>query len=229
MRPLKNPEKQELFDLWMSALFDHPDSHIDWRWEDGNDVDELVPLDDETTLEFMQHLFRHSGHLLETNSDQQVVLGIDYLCNNAISDYMYLTEEPKLPLEKRLAVVESIYFVFQDVFETRCRRELASNSESDFTKIDLVCYMYWEVCAAGFPLFREDCDPKYAAVILDLMERCLTLKNPACIESALHGLGHLVDYNNQARVVIEKFIRNNPNADIAILNYAEAAKTGCIQ
>ena len=220
-------EKRELFDAWMSAIFDHADSPVDWRWELGNDVEVLVPLDDETTLEFMQRLFRHSGYLLETNSDQQVAWGIEYVYNSSFSNYMFVISESKVPLEDRRGVLDALFHVFHDVFESRCLHEMGSRHEGN-TEINRVCYMFWETCPAGFPLFDKNCDPKYAAAVLNLMERCLSLKNPACVESALHGLGHLAMYGGPARQIIENYIRNNPKADIALLNYAEAAKTGCI-
>jgi len=62
-----------------------------------------------------------------------------------------------------------------------------------------------------------------------VMEAVLRLPNPACKESALHGLGHMVRHSDRALEIIERFLSSATDLDAALIQYAEAARSGCIQ
>ena len=62
------------------------------------------------------------------------------------------------------------------------------------------------------------------------MQKSLQLRNVACIESGLHGLGHMVFENPKvAQPIIEDFLRKRKDLPEGLLNYARAAQTGMIQ
>jgi hypothetical protein len=66
--------------------------------------------------------------------------------------------------------------------------------------------------------------------VLEVLGYALTLRNAACVESALHGLGHLQGYRRgDVTPMIEDFIRRNPDLRPELLKYAEHAAAGCIQ
>lgn len=65
--------------------------------------------------------------------------------------------------------------------------------------------------------------------IASVMEDCLQMDHPACIESGLHGLGHLATFQTElAAPIIDRFLKNNKKQDPRLLQYAKAARTGMI-
>ena len=65
----------------------------------------------------------------------------------------------------------------------------------------------------------------YAAVA-EVMEYSLSLDNIACIESGLHGLGHLELYYDEAPKIVRKFIESQKVRDERLIAYAEQAEQG---
>jgi hypothetical protein len=62
------------------------------------------------------------------------------------------------------------------------------------------------------------------------MRETLRLPNPACQESALHGLGHWAHaYPAFAAATIDAYLAANPTLRPELARYAEAARSGCIQ
>lgn len=62
-----------------------------------------------------------------------------------------------------------------------------------------------------------------------VMQECLYLDNPACVESGLHGLGHLVPFLPAIAVpIIDRYLKNKKNPDEHLVQYAKAARTGMI-
>ena len=88
--------------------------------------------------------------------------------------------------------------------------------------------MWWEVITWGWA--GDDLDAeRLAAKDLDVMEAVLRLTNPACQESALHGLGHMAHRSDRALAIIDRFLANPAGQSPELLQYARAARTGCIQ
>lgn len=69
----------------------------------------------------------------------------------------------------------------------------------------------------------------YYRAIASVMESCLYLDNPACIESGLHGLGHLATFQSDIAVpIVDRFLKKAKNQDKRLLDYAKSARTGMI-
>lgn len=69
----------------------------------------------------------------------------------------------------------------------------------------------------------------YYHAIADVMEQCLSLQNPACIESALHGLGHMATFQPKlARPVIRRFLKEQKTIDPQLKAYARRVRKGRI-
>jgi hypothetical protein len=70
----------------------------------------------------------------------------------------------------------------------------------------------------------------YYRAVTDVMAASLRLDNPACIESGLHGLGHLVPFlPDLAKPLIDDFLNNSNNQSAALIQYAHNARSGYIQ
>ena len=65
--------------------------------------------------------------------------------------------------------------------------------------------------------------------IASVMEDCLQLDNPACVESGLHGLGHLATFLPDIAVpIIDGYLKNRKKKPKALVEYAKMARTGMI-
>lgn len=70
----------------------------------------------------------------------------------------------------------------------------------------------------------------YYEAIAEVMRQCLSLDNPACVESGLHGLGHMAAFLPDIAVpIIDGYLKQKGrNHDQDLLDYARAARTGMI-
>ena len=69
----------------------------------------------------------------------------------------------------------------------------------------------------------------YYAAIAEVMQQCLGLSNPACIESGLHGLGHLATFLPDIAVpIVDGYLKNRKKQPKALVEYAKMARTGMI-
>lgn len=69
----------------------------------------------------------------------------------------------------------------------------------------------------------------YYKAIAYVMRECLYLDNPACVESGLHGLGHLATFlPDMAVPIIDAYLNENKNQPAELIEYAKAARTGMI-
>lgn len=67
----------------------------------------------------------------------------------------------------------------------------------------------------------------YHKAIAHVMRQCLELSNPACVESGLHGLGHLAASHADIAVpIIDAYLKKG--APKELLEYAKMARTGMI-
>jgi hypothetical protein len=179
---------------------------------------------DELALEYLTRLFEHPGKALRYFSDRQIAAGLWEL---GPGDAHCLFNRD-LPVEARLRLIGSVEILFRDFFAASCVPGLSHATKEHISPLNTICYMWWEVITWGW---QKD-DPaaeRLTARDLDVMESVLRLSNPACQEAALHGLGHMVGHSDRALEVMERFLAHSPDLDPALLEYARAARTGCIQ
>lgn len=213
-----------VYDEWISSLFDRDEAKGDWRF----DID-YEPIDVPETLlcAFIIRLNSKLPELLGRYTDWQLAMGLDYIYNPCCSNYAFSIRDGDAPLKTRLAAIESMKNLYRDCFEIRCRPVLGHLSErgSEFNDF---CYMLWDVTPINYCEGHKNRVAILDAVA-DVLEFALSMKNIACLESALHGLGHMVYKFPRAAEIIQSFINKADNIDSRILRYAEAAKTGYIQ
>ena len=58
------------------------------------------------------------------------------------------------------------------------------------------------------------------------MEYSLYLSNAACVESGLHGLGHLTMEYSESSKIIERYLKTKPKISWQLLEYANKAVAG---
>ncbi|HMN91396.1 MAG TPA: hypothetical protein PKE68_15345 [Saprospiraceae bacterium] len=92
----------------------------------------------------------------------------------------------------------------------------------------------WEDIQADMMNLYANLPPEVEAcyqAIADVMAGCLRLDNPACVESGLHGLGHMIPFlPDLATPLIDDFLNSNiKNLPAALIQYARSARSGMIQ
>lgn len=186
--------------------------------------DEPGPIADELAVEYLTRLFEHSQEALRYFSDRQIACGLWELGPGDA----HCAFNRDIPIERRERLIGSVGSLFRDFFNLRCLPKLSHLDKDQTEPLNGICYMWWEVITWGWAGDDPGAD-RLTAKDLDVMEEVLRLPNPACKESALHGLGHMVRANERARAIIEHFLAEEAGMSPELERYARAALTGCIQ
>jgi hypothetical protein len=204
------------YEKWLNCIF-------------GRSANQEVPeskFDAPTTVEYIHRTFVHSGSDLLRFSDKQVKNGINAIFNNSFSNIIFTLKEPTVPGEARTAAIRAIKILYTDCFEKRARPVLGHLDEPGASPINSVCYMLWDTNPMSSWGNKGDCE--YFELILEVLEFALYLKNPACVESALHGLGHMAIHNKRVYKIIGDWIKPARTNRSALLRYAAQAQLGDI-
>ena len=208
---------------WLSHLFDHDETKEDSRFDLSLDYIEFSP---EQVVDYIHQMFTHYDRDLVHYSDQQLALGVDYIFNNSCSNYAFYLRDRPVPLDKRINAILSLKVFFEKCYNKRCVPSLGHYSEKG-NALNTPCYMLWDTTPLSYCEGKQDRAAIYEAVT-EVMEFSLTLSNKACIESGLHGLGHMVFYYPKAAKIIQRNMHRFRRVDSRLKDYAKAAQKGCI-
>lgn len=208
------------YDKWLNCVFG---SSVNQAFSSYK-VDKL---DADTTCNFFYRTLLHSGSDLLRFSDKQVNNGL-YLMLSPSADIIFALNEPSISAQARTAAIRAIKILYTDCFEKRSRPVLSHLNEPGASSINSICYMLWDVTPLNSWGNEGDC--KYFDLSLEVLEFALYLKNPACIESALHGLGHMGSFGSNQRVyrIIDDWIKQTQISCPQLLEYAARAQQGYI-
>ena len=180
-----------------------------------------------TGVAYLTRLFSNGPKALQWFSDAQIAQGLTGLINTmAVGDQPWM-RDPMTPASKRAAVWDAIPLFFAEVLAPRCSPTLGHLSEEG-GPLNIVTYMWWE----SFPGFANPDDPDREQVDgaeLRCLEAILGLDSAACQEAALHGLGHWVRRESRCEMIIDDYLAAGAAARSELVDYARAARTGCIQ
>ena len=194
-----------------------------WYFDLDSDWWEPEP---KTGIAYLTRLFSNGAEVLQWFSDAQIAQGLGGLVNTAAVGAQPWMIDPATPAEERAGVWNAVTIFFADVLGPRCTPTLGHLSE-DGAPLNGRTYMWWD----GFPPLTGAEDPQRKVVDdaeLACLETVLTLESPACQEAALHGLGHWIAHEHRCAGVIDGYIHSGRAARPELLDYARAARTGCI-
>lgn len=213
------------FDDWVEHVFAHAVPFHGQAWYFEPDCDWWDPTPEQAVAHFTR-LCATPGQLTEQFSDGQIAQGFWYLLNNAS---MHALIDASVPLAGRTEAVRLMAQVFRNVFQPRCAPVLSHLDEAGANALNTICYMWWDI----LPLFAEPGGHRPNPIddaCLSVMRETLALANPACQESALHGLGHWAGaYPLFVAGAIDDFLTAQPNLRPELKAYALAARSGCVQ
>ena len=212
------------YEEWISYLFDQP---VVSRTGDLHAAD-FDASDGEITALFTATMRRCGDDLLPF-SLSQVAQGLDLLFNPALSNHAFSLKAESVPKSARVEALQSIRTLYTDCFERRCEPVLSHCNEPGGNRLNMVCYMLWDVSPLNY--WKDDPDAAlYYDTVVDLLDAVLALGNVACLESALHGLGHTAAYARPGQVaaVIDRFLRLRKGLRPELAHYARCASTGYV-
>jgi hypothetical protein len=214
------------YDDWLTFVFD--------RLPTSNSVfNEDKPPFGATSLElveFIQLTCSRCAVDLAGFSDQQIDEGLYSIFSGWDDDSALALKDSSVPLARRLEAIRSIQTLYTDCFAERCSQTLSHLSEPASSALNHVCYMLWDITPLSYWKDHPDKAVVYP-VVLELLQSALAVPHVACIEGALHGLGHMALYFPvEVEAIVSARIANS-GADWpqALLDYAEAARVGCVQ
>jgi hypothetical protein len=213
------------YDAWLAHVFDHAVDEPAWYF--GIDETEFQ-ADAQTVTELITATMLRSGTDLLAYSDGQVAQGLHYMFNNSTSNVVFAILDGNAPFEGKLDALHSIKTLYRDCFTPRCAPVLSHLDELGANPLNGICYMLWDITPLAYWGTRERREEAYAAV-LDILSFALNSTNPACVESALHGLGHLDStMRQQAQQIVQTFLSKPHIQNEQLLRYTQQAFTGYI-
>ncbi|MEU6429897.1 hypothetical protein ABZ860_28750 [Microbispora sp. NPDC046973] len=189
---------------------------------DGGDF----PEDPLVSVLSLTEFLTAAGRAAETYPTQQVADGLWFLAGD--SELFRELYNPSVPENLRIRCAAAIRQLYVQLFEPRCQNALShgDNGESVKNPLNSICYMWWDV----FPTWGRPGDPvarRIDEVLLGVMQETLSSENVACVESALHGLGHWhITYLDVTESIVREFLRQRPTIGASLDDYARAAMRG---
>lgn len=212
------------FEAWIEWLFDREDSERSWWWDDY-DKEWDFEENHEAIVEYLTKLFCEPKFLFDRYSRNQINNGFSYMISNSCSNTMYSLLDVKVPWKKREACFRGISTLFKKLFAKVYTDDLGHLSREGDSPT-FACYMWWDV----IPIYARMGHPEQDLindVVIEVLRQILQIDSEACMESALHGLGHWQLYlPNQTEPIVIDFLMNRENISIELRSYAEAALCG---
>lgn len=215
------------FEDWLDHAFGHEVRFQRAAWFFDADACWWSPKP-QTAIAFLTRLFQSPSVLTEQFSDDQIAQGLTYLLDtSAVGDNGWLCSSD-VPAPVRKACIAATFNLFSDIFQPRCLPVLGHLSKVESTRLNSVAYMFWDV----FPCVALPGDASRLELQLEtlaVMERILSLGSIACVESALHGLGHAhASHPGRVEQIIDRYMASGRCAGAEIAAYAGAARCGCV-
>lgn len=129
-----------------------------------------------------------SGADLVEFSNAQVNDGLNYIFSEACFRHADNFGDSSVWLDLKLAAIRAIKHLYEDCFEPRCDSRLGHPGEGSENPLNYMAYMLWDV--TPIPKLNRQV-PDAIGACVEVMEFALHSSNDACIEGAVHGLGHL--------------------------------------
>jgi len=212
------------FEEWLAFVFDRPADKPEWYF----DLDApRIECSDSETVEYIARMCTNAREVLAPFSDDQVGLGLNYIFNNVCSDVVFSLKSDSVSFDRRMSALRAIGILYRDCFNPRCAPALGSRSDPLASRpLNQICYMLWDISPIAY--WEDRPQERFAyEVIVDVMGEALQMSNIACVESALHGLGHICCLaSDLVEGKIEVLLGQTSFTDERLLEYANRARVG---
>jgi hypothetical protein len=216
------------FEHWLDWVFNHPVAEPEWYQDENAKLWVMSPV---ITLDYITRLFEATPACLRSFSDAQASQGLWFLASSMSFDGLSQLYSESVLRSQRQRCINSMYALFKDFFAVHCsERSLHADKRietPDVNPLNVTCFMWWDFLAhfADGTEGRVGIDMDHEMLLT--MERILQLDHEACIESALHGLGHWQRLCPvEAATIIDRFLASNPDLHQELRTYALNAQAG---
>ncbi|MDS3861408.1 hypothetical protein RIF25_11380 [Thermosynechococcaceae cyanobacterium BACA0444] len=208
---------------WRQDIFDTPPKINPLVWELR---DETYCLSPGQTLDFIDQALV-DPEIPQLFTKEQIGIGLQLLfsnaCGNAVFSYLETPDH-----QRKVTAIENLKYLYQNYFNPLCQAPLKwIGHDLDDGPIGYLCYMFWDI----FVLYpgHQSISVEMTDAALTVMAEALCFKNDQVIVSALHGLGHWVNYASKAQEIIHQWQLQPTTENQAVLIYAHQAWSGCVQ
>ncbi|HEX6806451.1 MAG TPA: hypothetical protein VF118_00605 [Gemmatimonadaceae bacterium] len=210
-----------------TALFDHtPREELeDKPWYFADDLHFVV--EPERQVANMTAVLEHAGNLIDRYSSPQIEEGLWCMIGGCWFDEFFgHAWNPSIALEPRLAAIDSIYFLYDQLLAARPFESIHFRHPDllprRFANID---YMVTDLMLLGRGRDRPTADARRLRdACLRVFVRLLHHPAPVAQYSALHGLGHLNRAKGRAEIAL--YIAQHDDLSEDQLEYAHDAMRG---
>jgi hypothetical protein len=173
---------------WLKYVFDRPATSNGWYF----DVEDMEPFEAEPSelVELVATTFENCAVDLASYSNEQLRYGLSYIIDNGASDVVFSLMSEQVPAAQRLRAIAALKQLYSQVLGPRCAPVLGHTNEPGGNALNYICYMLWDISPLSWWERSPDRATFYQAVC-DVLEHATMSPNPACVESGLHGLGHI--------------------------------------
>jgi hypothetical protein len=238
------------FGDWVEWVFGSARGHFNgWTASQPPDPtpDDLVLSNGGAALQYIGRVFSSPEVVVGRFSQEDIGNGFSHMIDGNSADYAHLFCDMTQPRELRLAIVREIPTVYRGVFARVCEtylghRQSPCERNPDQNEANGICYMWRDV----FPVFSRTRNPhtrnepdvrghweEHLALertCLESLERTLEIPHEACVEGALHGLGHwAIYYPDEVRGIVDRFLDRSPALSPELKEYALCAREGGVQ
>ncbi len=201
------------------------------RTDDASDPFEMEWTFDAPTAEVSDLVtctFQRCGADLKRFTDRQVALGLQAIVFGDYSGIVHrlMGKGPEEP--QRIALIASLAALYRDCLSVRSPPVLGHLSGRSQGSLAYVTYMLWDASPLDVMAVKT---PERLDALIAVLNAALRLANPACVESALHGLGHLGAgafdrdiVRQRARRTIEDWLAQGPAVPPELISYAQKAR-----
>jgi hypothetical protein len=179
-------------------------------------------------LGYFTRFNREIGAIRKDWSDAKLARGIRYLYGSGSS---YLWEMARLPPGRDVdGFFESVPQLYADLFEVRCTRFFShlDRGPERANPLNGPCYMLWDM-DGGIDSFRYSKVVAHLERSMEVLVQLTHSKHPATLESAIHGLGHMVGEFHERCLPPLEWVASREDVPVEIRDYAKAAVQGSIQ
>ena len=163
-------------------------------------------------------------------ADDRLATGLRFLLSGERCDFAYRLRDGAMPFARRRAAIAAIGELYAGVFDARCGREPIALRD-DGSLLDRTVFMLWDVSPLSYwPESGGEPARLGREALVTMLAGVLAIgRSPVCLESALHGLGHLVGSTGGASgAVIRAWLKTAREIPAETREYAVAAAEGTI-
>jgi len=199
-------------------------------------VDRFASIPPRVLAEYLTRLFESPAFIASRYSDEYMADGVWHIFGLE-SESICIACQDEVPLEVQRRMLRSIATIYRELFDPVCCRTETAHDPDTPIAIKGAIYMIWDMDVLEHIVLRPNSPPAMTECGLYVIETILTTcRSHACIQSALHGIGHAVSasvsgvprdeqFAHQLQHLVDNLLATR-ELPAALRDYAQAARRG---